>query len=97
MKYFQLALLCFICVAKSHGQAGSRGYCEVDVEIAKEKKPKKIYTKVVIASAFPGGDSSFPLYNLLKKNLTSQFHLKMEPKQENISFQSNLLLKEMVI
>ena len=51
MKIFQLALLCFICVAKSYGQ--------IVVEITKEKHPKRISTKVEIKSAFPGGDSSW--------------------------------------
>jgi len=50
MKSFQLILLCFVCVAKSYGQAG-----QVVVEITKEKH--KSYTKVV-QLVFPRVDSS---------------------------------------
>lgn len=57
MRYFLLSLLCFICVAKSDGQTNI--YVRVDVEITKEKHPKKVYTKIDISSAFPGGDSSW--------------------------------------
>ena len=59
MRNFQLALLCLICVAKSYGQTVTTSYGRIDVVITKEKKPKKIYTKVEIKSAFPGGDSSW--------------------------------------
>jgi hypothetical protein len=60
MRYFQLALLCFICIAKSYGQTGTRHYVGLVVEITKEKRPKKIYTKVEITSpGFPNGDSSW--------------------------------------
>jgi protein TonB len=34
-------------------------YTGIVVEITKEKKPKKIYTKVEITRAFPRGDSSW--------------------------------------
>ena len=59
MKFFQLVLLCFICVAKSYSQTVSKTYGRIDVAIIKEKKPKRIYTKVEITRAFPGGDSSW--------------------------------------
>lgn len=59
MKNFQLILLCIICVATSYAQIASKSHCEIDVEITKEKKTKKIYTKVQIKSAFSGGDSSW--------------------------------------
>jgi hypothetical protein len=59
MRHFQLALLCFICVAKSYGQTTAQSYGRIDVEITKEKLPKRIYAKVEIKSAFPGGDSSW--------------------------------------
>ena len=57
MRYFQLALICFISVANSYGQTATRSYHTVVVEITKEKKPKKIYTKVQITPAFPGDSS----------------------------------------
>lgn len=60
MRYIQLALLCLVCVAKSYGQTGARSYHTVLVEITKEKKPKRIYTKVTLTQpAFPRGDSSW--------------------------------------
>jgi len=57
MRHFQLAILCFVCVVQSHGQAVTNNFGQIDVEITKEKK--SIYTNVVIKSAFPGGDSSW--------------------------------------
>jgi hypothetical protein len=59
IRYFQLALICFICVSKTYGQTGTRTYSGVIVEITKEKKSKKIYTKVQLTSVFPGGDSTW--------------------------------------
>lgn len=59
MKKFQLVLLCFICVAKSYGQTITSSYGRIDVEITKEKHPKRIFAKVEIISVFPGGDSSW--------------------------------------
>ena len=59
MRNFQLSLLCLICIASSYAQTATSSYGRVDVEITKEKKPKKIYTKVEIKSAFTGGDSSW--------------------------------------
>ncbi len=59
MKIFQLGLLCFMCFIKSYGQIITNSYGGIVVEIIKEKKQKKIYTKVEIKSAFPGGDSSW--------------------------------------
>jgi hypothetical protein len=59
IKYFQLALLSLIIVAKGYGQTGSRSYGVVIVEITKEKKSKKIYTKVTTSSPFPIADSTW--------------------------------------
>jgi protein TonB len=59
MRSLQFALLCFICTAKSNGQTVTNSYGQIVVEITKEKRPKKIYTKVEIKSAFPGGDSAW--------------------------------------
>jgi hypothetical protein len=53
----QLVLLCFVCVAGSYAQTPSKSFGRVDVEITKEKKPKRIHTQVEIISAFTGGDS----------------------------------------
>jgi hypothetical protein len=60
MRNFQLVLFCFICVAKSYGQTVPKNYYgRIEVEFTKEKRPKKIYAKVEIKSAFPGGDSAW--------------------------------------
>ena len=60
MKTFQLVLLYLICVAKTYGQTVAKIYYgRIDLEITKEKRPKKIYTKVEIKSPFPGGDSTW--------------------------------------
>lgn len=60
MKNFLLTLLCFVCIAKSYGQTVVKNYYGlIDVEITKEKRPKRIYVKVEIKSPFPGGDSAW--------------------------------------
>jgi len=58
MRNLQLILVCFICFANSYGQTATNTYGKIDVEITKENR-KKIYAKVEIKSAFPGGDSSW--------------------------------------
>jgi uncharacterized protein YjhX (UPF0386 family) len=74
MKYFQLTLLCLICIACSYAQTASKSYGRVDVEITKEKKPKRIYTKVEIKSAFTNGDSSW--IQSLEKTLNQSIQYK---------------------
>ena len=59
MRNFLLAIPCLIFIASSYAQTTTRSYGRVDVEITKEKKPKRIHTKVEIKSAFIGGDSSW--------------------------------------
>lgn len=59
MRNSLIVIVCFICVSKSFGQTAAGKYGRIDVEITKEKKPKKIYAKVEIKSAFTGGDSSW--------------------------------------
>jgi hypothetical protein len=58
MKTLLSILLCLICVTKSYGQTIAKNYYgRIVVEFTKEKRSKKIYAKVEIKSAFPGGDS----------------------------------------
>lgn len=71
---FQLGLLCFVCVAGSYAQTTAKSFGRVDVEITKEKKPKRIHTKVEIVSAFTGGDSAWSLS--LAKTLDQSLPLK---------------------
>lgn len=59
MRQFQLVLLSLICVAGSYAQTTTKSFGRVDVEITKEKKPKRIHAKVEIKSAFTGGDSAW--------------------------------------
>ena len=59
MKNFQLLIVFFLCVLNSYGQTATKSYGRIQVEITKEKHPKKIYSKVGIQSDFPGGDSSW--------------------------------------
>lgn len=73
-RYFQLTLLCFICVAKGYSQTASKNYGRVVVEITKEKRPKRIYTKAEITSAFPGGDSAW--VHALEERLNSSIPVK---------------------
>ena len=56
IRNFLLTLVSLICIPETHGQAAAKTYGNIVVEITKEKK-NKIYTKVEIKSAFPGGDS----------------------------------------
>jgi hypothetical protein len=79
MRNFQLALLCFIYVAKSYCQAGTGSYGRIDVEITKEKHPKRIYVKVEIKPAFPGGDSSW--IQSIEKNLNQSIKLDKGAKK----------------
>lgn len=78
MKHFISVLLCFICVAKSSGQTGTRMYTTVVVEITKEQKPKKISTKVEITSPFPSGDSSW--IQSIEKSLNESLAVKRGAK-----------------
>ena len=79
MIYIQLALLCFICVAKSYSQTCTRSYHTVLVEITKEKKPKRVYTKVELTQpAFLDGDSSWiqSLQDSLNRSLSVRNKVK---------------------
>ncbi len=73
-----LALLCFIGVDKSYGQTVTNSYGRIDVEITKEKKPKRVYTKVEIKSAFPCGNSSWvqSLENKLNQSIRANRRVK---------------------
>jgi hypothetical protein len=57
MRSLQFVILCLILVSNSYSQTTTNSYGQIDVEITKEKRPKKVYAKVEIRSAFIGGDS----------------------------------------
>jgi len=59
---------------ENYAQTATKSYGRVDVEITKEKKPKMIYTKVEIKSAFRGGDSSW--IQSLEKTLNQSIQYK---------------------
>jgi hypothetical protein len=92
MKYFQLAILCFICLARSYGQTGTRMYTTVNVEIIKEKKPKRISTKVEITSPFPAGDSSW--IRSLEKSLNESLPFKNSAKAGKYLVSVRLLIEK---
>jgi periplasmic protein TonB len=71
MRIVQLVLLCFFLVATSYGQTGTNSYGKIAVEITKQKRPKRIFTKVEITSAFPHGDSAWvkSLENSLNRSI----------------------------
>ena len=78
MKYFQLAMICFICIAKSYGQLATRIYGDVNVEIIKEKKPKRIYVNVESSLVLTGRDSSW--VDTLEKHLSQTIKIKNRVK-----------------
>jgi hypothetical protein len=78
MRYFPLALICFICVNQSYSQAATRRYGQMLVEIIKEKKPKRIIVNVVVDSAFTRGDSSW--VDSLEMNLTKLIRVNKKVK-----------------
>lgn len=61
-------------MTSSYAQTGTNSYGRVDIEITKEKKTKKMYTKVDIKSAFTGGDSSW--IQSLEKTLNQSIQYK---------------------
>jgi hypothetical protein len=68
MKIFRLLLVCLLCVSKSYGQkVAEYHFGRIVVEFTKEKRSEKIYAKVEITSAFPGGDSAW--IKSLEKNI----------------------------
>jgi periplasmic protein TonB len=73
MKYFQITVLFLMGLTNSYSQTAAHSYGRVEVAITKEKKPKRIYTKVEIKSAFPGGDSSW--VQSLEKKLNQSIQL----------------------
>jgi hypothetical protein len=78
LRYFLLVLLCFISFAKTYGQTPTRRYVTVVAEITKEKKPKKITTKVIVSSAFAGEDSSW--VQSLEDSLNKSLKVKTKAK-----------------
>ena len=80
MKILHLALVCFICAAKSNGQKITNSYGEIVVEIKKQRNLKKIYAKVEIVSAFPGGDSAW--IRSLEENLNRSIPFRNDAKRE---------------
>lgn len=73
-KKFKLTLICLISVTTCYSQSATPSHGEVDVKIVKEKKPKKIYTKVEIKSGFMGGDSIW--IQSLEKTLNQSIQYK---------------------
>jgi hypothetical protein len=85
MRIFQLTLLCLIFIGSSYAQTATKSYGRVDVEITKQKKPKKIYTKAEIKSAFTGGDSSWISSLEMKLNQSIQYKNGAKPGKYIVS------------
>jgi len=79
MKIFLISLFCFIHVAESLGQTNPSRYGKIDVEITKEKRPKRIYAKVEIKSPFIGGDSSW--VQTIEKSINQSLSYKNRAKR----------------
>jgi hypothetical protein len=78
MRSFQLALVFLVCFAKTYGQTATRMYGKIEVVITREKKPKKIYTKVEISPAFAFADSFW--VQSLEKSLNQSSQVKNRVK-----------------
>jgi hypothetical protein len=52
-----LLILVVLFFKESFGQSNAIRYAKIEVEISKEKRPKKIYAKLKILVPFEGGDS----------------------------------------
>ena len=59
MKYLLFALTFVLFIAKSNGQTGSNIYGRITVIVTKDKKVKKISSRVEKTSVFPRKDSSW--------------------------------------
>ena len=57
LRVLLFAAFCYTWPATSYGQTGTRSIGKIEVEITKQKGPKRIYATVKITAAFPGGDS----------------------------------------
>ena len=79
MKYFLLALICLGCITKSLGQVGNSRSNRVDVEITKEKRSKRITSKVQMKWALPDGDSSWA--QTIEKKLNDSFRVDRRVKK----------------
>lgn len=83
MKNISLLFLSVMFTCKSYGQTPSKTYGKINVEITKEKRPKRIYAEVKILSTFFGGDSSW-IRNLEKTLNGSLTELKKIKKGKYI-------------
>lgn len=79
-KLFLFIFLPALCFTKSYGQTDAKNYYgRIVVAITKEKNPKKIYTKVEITAAFPGGDSSW--VRSVEKNINQSIQARKRLKK----------------
>lgn len=74
MKLLLIPILFLTCISESFSQTAPGRYGNIEVIITKEKRPKKIYAKVEIKSAFIGGDSSWVLS--FEKNINQSIQFK---------------------
>jgi uncharacterized protein (DUF2141 family) len=59
MRKLLISIFVLICFTDGEAQKATNSYGKIAVAITKEKKPKRIYSKVEIQSAFPRGDTDW--------------------------------------
>ncbi len=79
MKNILFAIIYLICFSKSYGQTTTNRYGKIDVEITKEKHPKKVYAKAEIKTPFIGGDSLW--LQSFEKNLNKSLTIDKRVKK----------------
>jgi periplasmic protein TonB len=92
MRYFQPALICFICVSQSYSQVATRRYGQMVVEIIKEKNPKRIIINVEVDSSFTRQDSSW--VDSLEINLIKLIKVKKRLKRGKYIVSVKFLLEK---
>jgi hypothetical protein len=71
-RHFQLTIFCLLWLTFGHAQTPTTTHGgRIEVEFTKQKKPKKIYTRVSITRPFRGGDSAWihSLENALNQSI----------------------------
>ena len=88
MRCILFTVLLFLCLLKSYSQTATNSKYQVLVEVNKEIKAQKLYTKVEIKSSFPNEDSSWikSLENKLTKSIAARKGLKKGKYFASVSF-----------
>ena len=93
IRTFQLILLCLVSVANGYAQPVAKNYyAKINVEITKERKPKRIYSKVEIVKPFPGGDSSW--IQLMEKRIDQSLAFRNGAKKGKYIVSVNFIMSK---